>query len=282
MTVSAHAVSTDTTPALGGNDWNLDAARRLSAERINELLSEYQATGDTEVRNKVIQANMRLVAYIASRFRGKGLSRDELISEGAAALIRATATFDTTRGVSFATYASRAIEHSMRRALGSAHEIVSIPSGARRQRAKDRRALESFFAEHGCKPIHEQGGSCGGTLSSVMLHGFPVSVCGGEGNFDPAAEDTTDETDVAELRDRIRDAVSRLGARRAAIVGLRFGLDNGSPRSWEEVAKLAGVTTREAKSITADALRMLRVHLSSDRSELTFPGRATRPAGAAA
>lgn len=283
MTVSAQAVSSDTTPAVGGQDWNLDAARRLSADHINELLAEYHATGDTEIRNKVVQANMRLVAYIAGRFRNKGLTRDELISEGAAALIRATATFDTTRGVSFATYASRAIEHSMRRALGSAHEIVSIPSGARRQRAKDRRALDTFFAEHGCRPINEEGTSRGGTLSSVMLHAFPVSMCGNgtEGGFDPAAEDTADEADAAELRARIREAVSRLGGRRATIVGLRFGLDSGSPRSWEEVAQLSGVTTREAKSLAAEALRSLRVHLAADRSDLAFP-RGTNRTGAAA
>lgn len=270
--------------ATSAQDWNLDAAHRLAPERINELLAEYQLTQNVELRNTVVQANMRLVAYIAARFRNKGLTRDELISEGAAALLRATATFDTTRGVSFATYASRAIEHSMRRALGCAHEIVTIPSAARRQRAKTRRAVEAFFIEHGERPISEGGGSTGGVLASVMLHSSPVSIhsSDAEGMFDPPAEPVDDVADADESRELVRNALKRLDPRRANIVRLRFGFDTGSPRGWEEVAQLAGVTTREAKSMAAEAMRTLKMHLTADQqAELAFPQSSSRLAGAA-
>jgi RNA polymerase primary sigma factor len=281
------ASSTETTSAPHSaalqQTWNLDAAHRLSAERINELLSEFQRTGDTDVRNQVVQANMRLVAYIAARFRSKGLSRDELISEGAAALLRATSTFDTTRGVSFATYASRAIEHSMRRAMGSAHEIVSIPSATRRQRAKERRAADAYFAEHGHRSVRHDGVLAGGPVGSVPLHAFPVALKGdgSEWTFDPTTEDTN-ETEAEDLRSRIRDAVAHLGPRRAAVVRLRFGLDTGTPRTWEEVARLTNMTTREAKSIAAEAMRALRVQLAPEQAELAFPGPSRGVAGAAA
>lgn len=250
--------------------WNLGAAERLSPEDTNLLLERYQKDGDIEARNTVVQSNLRLVAYLAARVARRGMSRDELMSEGAAALIRATVTFDTTRGVSFATYASRAIEHGMRRALSRAHEIISIPSAARRQHARERREADMFFTTSGDRPVRMLTRGVNGNGAELHAVSIGARADGEAGGFDPAVEQEAPASDL-EVRTKVREAVSRLGARRATVLSLRFGLDTGTPRSWNEVAAMTNLPAREVKAIVAEAMRMLRVQLSSEQSEMLFP-----------
>jgi RNA polymerase primary sigma factor len=250
--------------------WNLGAAERLSAEETNTLLERFQKHGDIEARNLVVQSNLRLVAYLAARVARRGMSRDELMSEGAAALIRAAVTFDTTRGVSFATYASRAIEHAMRRGLARAHEIITIPSAARRQHAKERREADMVFTTSGDRPVRMLTRGING--NGAQLHAVPIGARaeGDVGGYDPVVEQETPSTDD-EVRSKVREAVAKLGTRRATVLSLRFGLDTGTPRSWNEVAAIANLPVREVKAIVSEAMRLLRVHLSGEQAEMLFP-----------
>jgi RNA polymerase sigma factor (sigma-70 family) len=260
---------TPTIISSGGADWDLAASTRISSDETTRKLKKYLETGDINLRNEVVQSNLRLVAYLAGRFKGRGLSLDELMSEGATALLRATETFDTTRGVSFGSYAATAITHSMRRALGTVRHVVALPSQVRRRISRHRRATDSFFALHGRNPSHHE------MLGDAKEFGMTNTP----GPVDPltTGELSTDESQVAapgsggidavvseDVRARVRDAVDSLDQRTAAVISLRFGLDNGSPRSWQRVAEHLGISVSEAKARAAEGMGALRGRLAGD------------------
>jgi RNA polymerase sigma factor (sigma-70 family) len=272
--MSTEQLLTPTIITSGGADWDLAASTRLSNEDTTRILKQYQETGDVQLRNEVVQANLRLVAYLAGRFKGRGLSLDELMSEGAAALLRATETFDTTRGVSFGSYAATAITHSMRRALGTVRHVVAIPSQVRRRLSRHRRASDSFFALHGRNPSHQE--MLGEAREKGLIPATP-------GTVDPGTtgELSADQTQVvapttggidavvaADVRSRVREALGALDERTAAVLGLRFGLDNGAPRSWQRVAEHVGISVSEAKARAADGMSVLRGRLAGEIGDL--------------
>jgi RNA polymerase sigma factor (sigma-70 family) len=269
-------------------DWDLAATARLSVDDTTELLARYQATGDIELRNQVVQANLRLVAYLAGRFKGSTLSQDELMSEGAAALLRAADTFDPTRGVSFGAYAATAITHSMRRALGTAHDIVAIPSQVRRRLSRHRRAKDSFFAAHGRLPAASEipVEARTGTLNGPRPAEIPTRSCDAAGAPELAAADAPDGPDAVsfdDVRHMVRDAVGSLDDASADVVRLRFGLDtNGAPRGWRHVAHQLGITVPEAKARMAQALGVLRVRLGAELNDPEDPDRLSPSRGIAA
>jgi RNA polymerase primary sigma factor len=269
-TVSDNQTPTPTLVSAGGNDWDLAGSTRISNEETTRLLAEYQRTHDVTLRNTVVQANLRLVAYLAGRFKGRGLTIDELMSEGAAALIRATETFDTTRGVSFGAYVATAITHSMRRALGCARHVVTVPSQVRRRITRHRRATDTFFALHGRQPSHTE-------ISKEVREKGPAAPVG---SVEPGAttELSADQTQVAaaipggferiateDLRSRVREAVGTLDQCTADVICLRFGLDSGAPRTWQRVAEQMGISVSEARARAADGMMILRGRLAAEQ-----------------
>lgn len=275
-------MSHNQTPLLvtsGGNDWDLAASTRISNEETTRLLAEYQRTHDVALRNIVVQANLRLVAYLAGRFKGRGLTIDELMSEGAAALIRATETFDTTRGVSFGAYVATAITHSMRRALGCARHLVAVPSQVRRRITRHRRATDTFFALHGRQPSHSEiskdvrdKGSAG-TLGSAEP-GATAELSADQAQVAASNPDGFELIVTADVRSRVREAVGTLDQCTADVICLRFGLDSGAPRTWQRVAEQMGISVSEARARAADGMMALRGRLAAEE-DLVGEGRLT-------
>ncbi len=263
---------TPTIISSGGADWDLAASTRISSDETTRKLKKYLETGDVDLRNEVVQSNLRLVAYLAGRFKGRGLSLDELMSEGATALLRATETFDPTRGVSFGSYAATAITHSMRRALGTVRHVVALPSQVRRRISRHRRATDSFFTLHGRNPSHHEMLGDAKEFGMVATPGPVDPLTTGELSADQAqvaapARGGIDAVVCEDVRARVRDAVDSLDQRTAAVISLRFGLDNGAPRSWQRVAEHLGISVSEAKSLAAEGMGALRGRLASDISD---------------
>lgn len=270
--MSAEHALTPVIISSGGNDWDLAASNRISSEETTRILAEYQATGDINLRNEVVQSNLRLVAYLAGRFKGKGLSIDELMSEGAAALLRATETFDTERGVSFGAYAATAISHSMRRALGTVRHVVAVPSQVRRRISRHRRESDTFFAQHGRQPMFsemssESRGQAASPTPVAFTAAASTDVSADQSMMPAATPDAAEAVLSEDVRERVRKAVDSLDPRTAAVISLRFGLDSGTPRTWQRVAQHLGISVSEVKARTAEGMAALRGRLSPEMDD---------------
>lgn len=225
-----------------------------------ELLVRYRREGDVRLRNEAVKASMGLVSHLALRHSGRGLTRDDLMSEGAAALVAAAEGFAGERGCSFTTYAWKIVEGRMRGALSAQNALISVPPEARREASRRRAEEAAYFAAHGRSP--SRGEPCGGALPRL---GIPAA-CAMEEGVDPAATTASPSRgpEGAELLAVIRGALGSLPAPAEPAVRMRFGLDDGKGKSWEEIAAHLGVSRREAERVVSRALRVLRQRFTDD------------------
>ncbi len=157
----------------------------------------------------------------------------------------------------------------MRRALGTVRHVVAIPSQVRRRMSHHRRATDSFFALHGRNPNHhEMLGEAKG-LGLVVTPGTVDPVTTGELSGDQIdvaapASGGIDAVLCEDVRARVRQALDSLDQRTSSVISLRFGLDTGTPRSWQRVAEHVGISVAEAKSRAADGMSALRGRLAGE------------------
>jgi RNA polymerase primary sigma factor len=252
-----------------------EAAERLVAG-VNDLaearrLQQVVAAGE-DARDRFVRANLRLVIWVARRYRGAGLSLGDLVQEGNLGLLRAVETFDHRKGFTFSTYATWWIRQRIGRALADTGRTIRVPGHVAEALGVLSRISAELLESLGREPTPEELAEASGfTIERVRqcLIAEPdlVSLSAGVGEdgtelgdllADPTATAPDDAAVVAVQSAALRQSLSRLRDREREVIELRYGFADGSPRTLEEVGRRFSVTRERARQIEAKALTKLR------------------------
>jgi RNA polymerase primary sigma factor len=248
----------------------LDEARILTFEE-RRALAVAVAEGE-RAHDRFVRANLRLVVWVARRYRHAGLPLADLVQEGNLGLLRAVETFDHRKGFTFSTYATWWIRQRIGRALADTSRTIRVPGHVAEALTVLGRTSAELLESLGREPTPvELAQASGLSIERVeqCLRAEPDLVSlsvgiGDDGNelgdllADPSAVVPEDAAIVAVESIAIRASLGRLRERERQVIELRYGFTDGSPRTLEEVGREFAVTRERARQIEAKALTKLR------------------------
>ena len=255
----------------------------LSLDEETEL-SKRIAEGDETAKNRLAESNLRLVVSIAKRYVGRGMLFLDLIQEGNIGLMKAVEKFDAEKGYKFSTYATWWIRQAITRAIADQARTIRVPVHMVETINKLSRYQRQLTLELNREPTDEElakkmGMSPDKVREVIKIAQDQVSLetpIGEEedshlGDFVPDESNMSPEdfTIHEMLKEEIGDVLLTLTEREEQVLRLRFGLDDGSPKTLEEVGQMFGVTRERIRQIEAKALRKLR-HPSRSRKLKDF------------
>ena len=244
----------------------------LSAEE-EQTLARAARAGDADARRRLSEANLRLVVSVAKRYAGRGLPFLDLIQEGNLGLMKAAEKFEPDRGFKFSTYATWGIRQSLTRAIADQGRTIRIPVHLVEHINRGRKTAGELLRKNGREPTAEEIAvrlemEPDRVRELLQLAQEPVSLETPVGEEEDAhLEDfiqdeeagiPVDEAGRQLLRRELISVLKSLTPREERVITLRFGLDDGRPRTLEELGKEFNVTRERIRQIEAKALRKLR------------------------
>ena len=250
----------------------------LTADEEKDLARRIEV-GDTEARDQMVRANLRLVVNIARGYTGKGLALQDLIEEGNLGLLRAVEGFDPNMNTRFSTYASYWIKQSIKRALVNTAKTIRIPAYMVELLAKWRRATNKLTDELGRPPTAEEIAKLLGLpkkkLSIIkkairVYNSTPQSDQGDSGwsieEMLPDGRAKTPDTEMVETDDlkHVMVLLEKMDTREATVLRMRFGLNDEEPKTLKEIGECLGLTRERVRQIESEALAKLNTSLCGE------------------
>jgi RNA polymerase primary sigma factor len=235
--------------------------------------------GDSEARDRMVRANLRLVVNIARSYTGKGLGLQDLIEEGNLGLLRAVEGFDPSMNTRFSTYASYWIKQSIKRALVNTAKTIRIPAYMVELLAKWRRATAKLQEELGRSPTQEEvAKSLNLPRKKLNIIKKAIRVYNSAPQTDQAdsgwsldemlmdggARTPDTEMIAADDLNHVLDQLARMDQREATVLRMRFGLDGGEERTLKEIGEQLGLTRERVRQIESEALSKLSESMGCD------------------
>ncbi len=244
----------------------------LSTEEEIDLAAR-MATGDEYAKKRLSEANLRLVVSIAKKYVRRGMQFLDLIQEGNVGLIKAVEKFDYTKGFKFSTYATWWIRQAITRAIADQARTIRIPVHMVETINKLKRTQRQMTLELNREPTEEELADKMGlpvekVREIIKIDVEPISLekPTREDEDSCVADFIKDESNMSpeeyainsKLKDEIAEVLLTLTEREEQVLRLRFGLEDGTCRTLEEVGNMFGVTRERIRQIEAKALRKLR------------------------
>ena len=244
----------------------------LSFEEEKDL-TRRAAVGDKEAKQKLVNHNLRLVMSIARKYKGTSLSFQDLVQEGTIGLMKAIDKFDPSKDFRFSTYATYWIKQTIGRALAEQNKVIRIPVHMTDLASKVNKATQEYLQTNGEKPTEKEIAMiCDISVEKVKevwnLNKDPLSL--------DVPVDTEDDATMGDLiadnnigsplqniinddrHNQILNVLNTLSEKEANVIRMRFGLDDGEPKTLAEIGKRMGYTREWIRLIEEKAMRKLR------------------------